>query len=166
MQLTWIAVLDHGIAVLATIRLMGFFMQDDLGRRPMRWIEERVRLRLPSHRGWIADGFTCPFCLGFWIGLAVILSLMLATDVGGVWLTGWRAIAGALALNYVAAHVMITLDAYDGPDDGEDDYGNPQHSEDPAHEGDTPDADSGSGTTDRKEDLRTDPHDPRGGMAV
>lgn len=166
MQLTWISVLDHGIAVLATIRLMQFFIRDDLGRRPMRWIEERVRLRLPSHRAWIADGFTCPFCLGFWIGLAVILSLMLATDVGGVWLTGWRALAGALALNYISAHVMITLDAYDGPDDGEDDYGNPQSREDRPDEGDTPHTDSGSGTTDRQEDRRTDLHDPRGGMAV
>lgn len=121
MDLTWVTVFDYGLVVLATIRLMVFFMMDDLGRKPMERIEKRIRLRLPPERLWIADGFTCPFCLGFWIGLGVVLSYVCATALPDPSLLVWRIVMAALALNYVAAHVMLAVDAYDGADDQEDD---------------------------------------------
>jgi hypothetical protein len=47
--------------------------------------------------------------VGFWIGLAVLLSLLLVGGPGDadVW---WRYATGAFALNYVVGHVSGRLD--------------------------------------------------------
>jgi len=54
-------------------------------------------------------GLECPFCVGFWICLVAILSLLLVGGPGHApdW---WRWAAGALALNYVVGHVASRLD--------------------------------------------------------
>lgn len=55
------------------------------------------------------EGLTCPFCVGFWIGLAALVSLLLVGGPGdaAVW---WRYATGAFALNWVVGHVANRLD--------------------------------------------------------
>lgn len=56
----------------------------------------------------LASGLECPFCVGFWVGAAVLL-------LPDNRLTRW--LLGALALNYVVGHVSSQLD--DDTRDGE-----------------------------------------------
>lgn len=118
---TLLTVLDVLILVVATLRLVRLFIVDDLGRRMLIPLESRLRGRLSESRQWVADGFTCPACIGMWIGLASVLIWYGADAAGGGWLIAWRLIFGALALNYVVAHVAWRLDIYDDQDDQEDD---------------------------------------------
>lgn len=115
-----LAVMDGVILLVATLRLVRFFIVDDLGRRMLIPIESRLRGRLSDGKQWVADGFTCPFCIGMWIGLAAVLSYP-GLDFGPWALTAWRILFGALALNYVVAHLAVRLDIYDDQDDQEDD---------------------------------------------
>lgn len=117
------ALLDGLILAVATLRLVRLFISDDLGRRMLIPLESRLRGRLSESRQWVADGFTCPFCIGMWIGLASVLIWFAADYAGGWWLIAWRLLFGALALNYVVAHVAVRLDIYDG-DDADDDQEN------------------------------------------
>lgn len=124
------ALLDGVILVGATLRLVRFFILDDLGRRPLIPLETWLRGRLSKSKQWWADGFTCPFCIGMWIGLVTVLSYP-GLEYGQGWLTAWRIVFGALALNYVVAHLISRWDvdnsstdedvegAYDGDDDQE-----------------------------------------------
>lgn len=116
-----LTVLDVLILVIATLRLVRLFIVDDLGRRMLIPLESRLRGRLSESRQWVADGFTCPACIGMWIGLASVLLWYVADTAGGGLLITWRLIFGALALNYVVAHVAWRLDIYDDQDDQEDD---------------------------------------------
>lgn len=115
------ALLDGAILVVATLRLVRLLIADDLGRRMLIPLETRLRARLSEGKQWVADGFTCPFCIGMWIGLASVL-LWYGADAAGGWvLVAWRIVFGALALNYVVAHLAVRLDIYDDQDDQEDD---------------------------------------------
>lgn len=118
---TLLTLLDVLILVVATLRLVRLFIVDDLGRRLLIPLESRLRGRLSDSQQWVADGFTCPACIGMWIGLASVLLWYGADVAGGGWLIAWRLIFGALALNYVVAHVAWRLDIYDDQDDQEDD---------------------------------------------
>lgn len=112
-------VADLVIMIGASLRLVRLAIMDDLGRRALIPAEERIRDRLPEHRQWVADGFTCPFCIGFWIGGLVIATYCL-TLISPEWVSVlWRIGAGALALNYVVGHVVASLDIYDGDDEEE-----------------------------------------------
>jgi hypothetical protein len=115
------ALLDGAILVVATLRLVRLFIADDLGRRMLIPLETRLRGRLSEGKQWVADGFTCPFCLGMWIGLVSVLLWYGADAAGGGVLVTWRILFGALALNYVVAHLAARLDIYDDQDDQEDD---------------------------------------------
>lgn len=119
MSLSLLTLLDGLILVIATLRLVRLFIADDLGRRLLIPLETRLRGRLSEHRQWVADGFTCPFCIGMWIGLASVLLWYGADLLDGAWLIAWRVVFGALALNYVVAHLAVRLDIYDGHDDQE-----------------------------------------------
>lgn len=65
-----------------------------------------------AHWGWrskLVNGLDCPFCVGFWIGAAVLLAELVTRRVPA--LRGlWSFIAGALALNYVTGHVSKRID--------------------------------------------------------
>lgn len=63
--------------------------------------------RLRWHR--YMEGLGCPFCIGFWITLVMVLVFALVGGPGDAadW---WRWIAGALTLNYIAAHISARLD--------------------------------------------------------
>lgn len=118
------------LAVLATLRLTRFVTTDWLGEwwlvGPAKtWAKraERVYIAGPhpplsemalpdnprSWQGKLVKGLDCPFCVGFWIGAAVLLSLTLVRAVPPL-LPIWRLVMGAFALNYVVGHVSHTLD--------------------------------------------------------
>lgn len=54
----------------------------------------------------LADGFSCPFCLGFWVSLAWVGS---GLAWGETW--PWLLAAGAFSANYIQAHLNSNLDA-------------------------------------------------------
>jgi hypothetical protein len=104
--------LDLALLVLASLRLTRLVTEDSV---PGQWwiygpLYKRAYSRRPPPRwGRYLEGLTCPFCVGFWVGLAVLLSLLLVGGPGGAaeW---WRWATGAFALNYVVGHVAKRLD--------------------------------------------------------
>ena len=107
----WLVVLDLSLLILTTLRLTRLVMTDSLGQW---WIYGPVYKRTVvsgKSSKWhkYIDGLTCPFCVGFWIGAAMVLSLYLVGGVGEAadW---WRWLTGIFALNYVAGHVNKWLD--------------------------------------------------------
>ena len=113
------ALFDGALLIGATLRLVQFVILDDLGRKALLPLETRLRARLSPARQWVADGFTCPFCIGMWIGLADVLLWYGADNLGGGWLIAWRLLFGALTLNFVVGHLAVRFGIYDGDDDQE-----------------------------------------------
>jgi len=107
--------LDGALLVLATARATRLVTTDTI---PGKWwiyepLAKRVARRMDGPRrtrafGYL-DGLECPFCVGFWIGVVALSSLLLAGGFGGAadW---WRVCAGFLALNYVVGHASGRLD--------------------------------------------------------
>lgn len=60
----------------------------------------------------LAKGFDCPFCVGFWIALGVVAveAATLHPRLRPI-RPAWKVLTGALATNYVAAHVGSRVDA-------------------------------------------------------
>lgn len=109
--------IDTSLAVLAAARLSRLVITDDIGRW---WIREPVDRAMDAYaetaeiEPWwwkYRSGLECPFCVGFWLGGAVL--------VGHAALPRpmWRAAAGALALNYVASHIGARLGDFDTDDE-------------------------------------------------
>lgn len=101
--------LDSALALVMTMRLTRLVTTDFL-LQPLRdRIEE---WGADSDRRWFyASAVTCPFCIGFWIGVGVLALLAIAGGPGpetGAW---WRWLAAALSLNYIAAHITSRFDA-------------------------------------------------------
>lgn len=62
-----------------------------------------------SRRARLVSGLSCPFCVGFWIGAAVLLGEVLTGRtrlLRGVWTFA----LGALGLNYATGHISSRLD--------------------------------------------------------
>lgn len=119
----------------AAVRLTRFITTDTLGewtiRNPAkRWGEkadieyikqaeasrktEELAARLENEepltpQSKLASGLECPFCVGFWISL-IILLIDRVLPSRGILRTLWRVISGALTLNYVTAHISARLD--------------------------------------------------------
>lgn len=120
------------LVAIATARLTRFVTTDWLGEwtlvRPLkRWA---VRAESPAHsgprppgwnpddrdpdpdNGWrskLAKGLDCPFCVGFWIGAAVLLGEVVTGRVRplrGVWTFA----LAALGLNYAVGHLSSRID--------------------------------------------------------
>ncbi len=47
------------------------------------------------------EGFECPWCLGYWLSLAFVLTGLLAFDS----FTWWGLVAGSLTANYIGARL-------------------------------------------------------------
>jgi hypothetical protein len=129
--------LSFVLAVPATMRLTRFITTDWLGEwtlvRPIkRWAfraevaeEQAIRSLIQSGlsvgeaygdtpaeeprtwQGKLAKGLDCPFCIGFWLGLGV---LVLATITPRVLRPILNIMLGSLAMNYVVGHVSSRID--------------------------------------------------------
>lgn len=117
--LVLIILIDVPLLIVGTLRLVQLFILDDLGRRMLIPLETRLRRRLSEGKQWVADGFTCPFCIGMWIGTGVIGTYVIADLTPGWYLLAWRIVFGALALNFVVGHLAVRFGIYDGDDDQE-----------------------------------------------
>lgn len=120
---------------LATARLMRFMTTDTLGEwtvvGPLKmwaWRKEGKTLQgqrdalaqleagdpvdtPPAGNGWrskLVEGLDCPFCMGFWLGLVVLVASTLTRVpvIGPV----VKLLGLGLALNYVAAHISSRVD--------------------------------------------------------
>lgn len=106
-------IIDLLLALGMALRLTRLVIKDDIGLWYVRgpsamWAMDRE----PNADGWRArlqSGLDCPFCVGFWIGCGVLLSLWLAGGPGVAW-EPWRWVAGALTMNYISAHINSRLD--------------------------------------------------------
>lgn len=106
------------LAAGATLRLTRLIVADDLGqwwvkdpidRAAERWWEHQCEVYgdyTPPQPWWwkYRSGLDCPFCVGFWIAVGALGSAALAGRS-----RSWRFAAGALTLNYVAAHLGSRL---------------------------------------------------------
>lgn len=97
-----------------TLRLTLFVVGDDLGQMwvvepATRWAMARPTVEGRKKAIRYVDGLTCPFCVGFWIGVACTVSLW---AVGGPGHAEdlWRWVAAAFTLNYIVGHVSARLD--------------------------------------------------------
>lgn len=109
----WLVLLDLSLLVLATLRVSRLVTTDNIPGQ--WWILGPLMKRAYGHGQpaprWARylDGLECPFCVGLWICLAAVLSLLLVGGPGDAadW---WRWLAAPFALNYVTGHVAKRLD--------------------------------------------------------
>ena len=116
-------IVDLALAVGASARLSRLVITDDIGRW---WVKEPVDRAMdayaereiwasanvgqdPREPWWwkYRSGLDCPFCVGFWLGAGVLASRAVLPE------KVWRFGSGALALNYVAAHLGSRLGDFD-----------------------------------------------------
>ena len=117
----WIKLWTTVLIVLGTARATRFVTEDTLGhwllvQPARRWamygtklyhapayvIDEEWRETDPTtKRQKLVSGLDCPFCVGFWIGVAVLLTHRIP---------GARFILTALSLNYVVGHLSSRID--------------------------------------------------------
>ena len=104
---------DVALILGASARLTRFITVDDLGQW---WIREPLYRRFvnTSAEKYLI-GLHCPHCAGFHASLVVIATYALARLLH--LLPVWRVVAGALAVNYVTAHVSERLDWEDDEGD-------------------------------------------------
>lgn len=100
--------IDILLALGLTLRLSRLVVTDDIG---LWWIRipafNWAHAREPRADGWRAklqSGLSCPFCVGFWIGCLVLLSLWLVGGPGHAH-EAWRWVSGAFALNWIVGHI-------------------------------------------------------------
>lgn len=74
-----------------------------------RLVEEMSEDDPISWQARLISGLDCPFCVGTWVSLVVIGSYALTRRSPQARLA-WRVVAGALATNYLTAHVNSRLD--------------------------------------------------------
>jgi hypothetical protein len=108
--------MDLALLLLATLRVTRLVTTDNV---PGQWwiygpLYKAGAVRMARERHaprWYRylEGLTCPFCVGFWVGLAAVVLVALLGGPGDlpVW---FRYLMGAFALNYVVGHVSGRLD--------------------------------------------------------
>jgi hypothetical protein len=106
-----ISLLDLALIVGFTARLIRLAAVDTAGepfRAAIRWAGRWIG----GTEGYVRaqELVTCPFCIGFWLSGAVVLSYVAA---GG---HGWRTVAAIFTLSYVAGHLVRVLDFGDDDD--------------------------------------------------
>lgn len=60
-------------------------------------------------QGKLVSGLECPFCVGTWVGFAVLATYFLTRKSRGASRL-WRFVAGGLSLNYCVGHISSRLD--------------------------------------------------------
>lgn len=98
--------LDAALAAGATARLTRLVTTDDLGRHFVDPVQ--IALVQRGVEPWVAAGLDCPYCVGYWLGTAVLASHALASRTRPTH-AAWRFVAGSLALNYVVGAVEARL---------------------------------------------------------
>ena len=115
--------LDGALLLGMTLRLSRLITTDYIGEwfvrepaerwvdRHKQWVSSRgnVDLYEKGWRGKLVTGLECPFCIGFWLGLAGIISLELVGGPGDAH-EAWRWVAGGLTLNYIVGHISGRAD--------------------------------------------------------
>jgi hypothetical protein len=94
--------LNAALTLGATVRLTRLVINDDIGewwiRDPLdAWVHQ-TPARMRHHK--YVEGLTCPYCVGYWIGAAVLAS---HAALGHTRL--WRYVMASLTLNEVSAYV-------------------------------------------------------------
>lgn len=121
----FLLIVDLLLLAALTARLVRLLITDDIGiwfvQEPLGdWVSEKViagsrraNLYMKLYRG-----LSCPYCIGFWIGVAALTSLAAVggPGAGGSAIIVWRYVAGAFALNYVVSHISSRLGDF-GADD-------------------------------------------------
>lgn len=74
-----------------------------------KWTYRRHRLAKS-----LAEGYNCPFCLGFWLTVAWVATGLAWSDT-----RLWQLAAGSFALSYVVGHLGAELDAGDADVDSD-----------------------------------------------
>jgi len=84
--------------------------RDPYKRDPMPPLSEMALGDEPrTWQGKLVKGLDCPFCVGFWLGALVLLSLTITRAVPAL-APLWRAVATVFSLNYVVGHIGSRLD--------------------------------------------------------
>jgi hypothetical protein len=116
--MTTAEVIDLLLLLGLTLRLYRLVFVDDLGiwwiqapiaRLSYRLTEVGPNRPIPPGRMRAArylTGADCRWCLGFWLGAAMLAMLYIAGGPGHA-ATWWRVTAGTFTLNYVAAHLSV-----------------------------------------------------------
>jgi len=121
---------DVILVIGSTMRLTRLVVTDDIGAWWVKWpaygwaknhhplppprtnsfgmaVEEEF---VPTWRDKLVLGLDCPFCVGTWIGFAVLAITALTPPNSAVGRL-WRFVMAGLGLNYVTAHISSRLDA-------------------------------------------------------
>lgn len=99
-------VLELLLAIGLTARIVRLAVWDDAGRilrRPAELLGQLVAG--VRGRKFFEEMFFCPFCIGWWVSLAVAGSWAVAGET-----LAWRAVALAGTASYIAGHLVATLD--------------------------------------------------------
>lgn len=117
--------LTFALAVPATLRLTRFITTDWLGEwvidKPARdWANSheapevaegwKSPATVDPENGWrskLVHGLECPFCVGFWLGLLVLITAAVTPRALRPVL---NVVLGALGLNYLVGHVSSRID--------------------------------------------------------
>lgn len=98
------------VQVLAAYRLTRLLQVDDLP--PLPDLREKLGIAQAEAEGStlrgrllkeFAYGFNCPWCLGFWVSVGVLVA-------NAAFPALWRPLASALALSAVVGHLRTKLD--------------------------------------------------------
>lgn len=57
----------------------------------------------------LVSGLECPFCVGFWVGLIVLIADRVLPR-RGILRTLWNVLTSALSLNYLTGHISARID--------------------------------------------------------
>lgn len=90
---------DTLLTLGATMRLTRVVVEDDIGVYARMPVINWVRKHHPNYASFIADGMTCPNCVGYWVGVGV-LTTTIATK-GTRLERPWRWLMAGLTLNLV-----------------------------------------------------------------
>lgn len=86
---------------------------DNLAPSARAWLSDLVsRLDQDDPVSWqarLVSGIYCPFCVGFWIAVAVTLITIVLAPLGVLFIV-WEIVLIILSVNYVTAHISARLD--------------------------------------------------------